>query len=104
MITRRQFLAACAVAPLAPRPRLVAFGDSITVGVGASSPERAYAAIVARHLGRTLDNRAIGATTLAQQLERAIRPAALVPSDCVLFLTGYNDMRAGTPLDEYRRL
>lgn len=100
-MNRRQFLTLAAVAALpAPRPRLVAFGDSITEGIGTSSPDRAYAAIVARSLGYTLDNRAVGGSRIAEQAAH-IRAAALRSTDVVLWLTGYNDMRGGTPVAEY---
>jgi acyl-CoA thioesterase-1 len=101
-MNRRSFLTLAAFAVLpAPRPRLVAFGDSITAGVGASSPDRAYAALVASALHRRLVNYAVGGSRIAEQVEH-IKAAALLPGDTVLWLTGYNDMRAGTPIDEYR--
>jgi lysophospholipase L1-like esterase len=100
-MNRRQFLALAAFAALpAPRPRLVAFGDSITVGVGASAPDRAYAALVAAAYGRCLVNRAASGSRIVEQLA-AIKATPLLPTDLVVFLAGYNDMRAGTPLDEY---
>jgi lysophospholipase L1-like esterase len=76
---------------------LICFGDSITRGAGASVPSTSYAAIVARALGLTLDNRAIGGTRLAQQ--------PIVPvkkGDVALLLTGFNDMRYGVNLVTYR--
>lgn len=96
---RRTFLRACAALPLtAYRLPLTAYGDSITAGWGASTPARSYAALVAAALGRALDTRAIGGSTIAQQLA-ALQPPGAGP---VILLAGTNDMRAGTPLAEYR--
>lgn len=81
----------------APTPRLVVIGDSIAVGVGASEPARAWAQIVARSLGRTLSTHAISGSRASEQ------PIPDVgPGDLVIWLVGYNDMRAGTPIGEYR--
>jgi len=71
--------------------RLIVLGDSIGVGLGASTPSHAFAAIVATHRGMQLDNRAIVGSTLATEPI----PADLHPGDTVIWLTGYNDMRAG---------
>lgn len=75
-----------------PAPlRLVVMGDSITVGLGASAPDRSWAAIVARQTGRQLVNLAIGGSRVAEQ------PIPNVgPGDLVIWLVGYNDVRAGT--------
>lgn len=86
---------------LAAPAHLICFGDSITAGAGASTPSKAFAALVARAMGLTLDNRAIGGTTLAEQLARAILPTRIIPPNVALLLTGYNDMRRGTALEEY---
>jgi lysophospholipase L1-like esterase len=104
ILTRRAFCRALAATPLACvlALRLLCFGDSITSGAGASTPALAYASLVAAALGRQLDNRAIGASLIERQLREAIRPAVIARTDVVLFVTGYNDMRAGTPLDRYR--
>jgi lysophospholipase L1-like esterase len=76
----------------APRPRLVVLGDSIGVGVGASDRARtSYAALLAAQLNLTLDNRAIGGSTIDQQPI----PTDLRAGDVVVWLSGYNDMRAG---------
>lgn len=96
---RRTALRTLALLPLlAARAPLTAYGDSITAGWGASTPARSYAALVASALGRALDTRAIGGSTIAQQLA-ALQPPGAGP---VILLAGTNDMRAGTPLAEYR--
>ena len=99
-INRRQFISLAAAAALltatrtqAQQPRLIAYGDSITVGVGASAPGRSYAAIVATTLGAELDNRARSATLIASWPGRA---TPVAPGDSAIVLPGYNDMRIGT--------
>lgn len=79
--------AACA----APAPRLVVLGDSIGVGLGASTPDHSYARILATTLHLPLDDRAISGSTIAAQPV----PDDLQPGDVVVWLTGYNDMRHG---------
>lgn len=79
--------------------RLVVLGDSIGVGAGASDPSHAYAALLAAQLGLALDNRAVGGTTIDQQPI----PSDLRPGDVVVWLTGYNDMRAGNDPTAYGR-
>ena len=104
-ITRRAFCRAFVALPLldsSPK-RLLCFGDSITAGAGASTPAAAYANLIGAALGRHVDNRAIGASRIAEQLHDAIRPAVVDRNDVVLFLTGYNDVRAGTPLADYQQ-
>lgn len=83
--------------PPAEPGRLIVIGDSITVGVGASDPTHAWPALVAQQTGRTLVNVAISGSRAAEQ------PIPDVgPGDLVVWLVGYNDMRAGTPLAAYR--
>lgn len=77
--------------------RLVVMGDSITVGLGASTPDKAWAAIVAQQTGRQLVNLGIGASRVAEQ-----PIPQLQYGDLVIWLVGYNDMRAGTDLASYR--
>jgi len=105
-MNRRSFVQCAAAAALAlrcaPQPRLICFGDSITVGGYSSTPALAYVALVAAAMGYTLDNRAIGATRIAEQLTLEILPASVQPPNVALFLTGYNDMRHATPLADYR--
>lgn len=102
MPSRRTFLRLLALAPiarLAPRPRLVCYGDSITTGHGASTPAHAYAALVAAAMGYTLDNRGIDGSRIVEQLQII---APVHPPDVALLLSGYNDMRNGTELAIYR--
>lgn len=83
--------------PVSAPLRLVVMGDSIALGVGASTPDRSWAAIVAQQTGRQLVNLGIGASRVAEQ------PIPQVgPGDLAIWMVGYNDMRAGTDLAAYR--
>ncbi len=79
----------------------VAFGDSITVGLGASTPERSFIKRIERITG-SIDNRAESATRIRDQLSRI--KSYQGNADSVIWLTGYNDMRAGTARHVYRAL
>ena len=76
--------------------RLIVLGDSLGVGLGASTPAHAYASILAAELDLSLDMRAVSGTTVAQQ---AI-PTDLCAGDTVVWIAGYNDMRAGHDAQE----
>jgi lysophospholipase L1-like esterase len=82
-------------------PRLIAFGDSITVGLYASTGAQSYAGIVAHHIGATLDNRAVSGSIAVEHLAQ-IQAYVAQPSDTVIYLTGFNDEWHGTPLEAYR--
>lgn len=96
--------------------KLVAFGDSVVVGSKASTPDRAWVAV----LGETLRpflcrplvivNRGVGDNTISPRTtsyEHAARPSALERvmrdvvderPDVVLISFGLNDLRFGTPV------
>lgn len=90
-------LAVCAV-PAAGQPfpaakgKAVFFGDSVTVGVGASADRYKYANIIALENGWALSNKARSGTQLADEIP-AIYSEAVEPEGNYLILTGYNDMR-----------
>jgi lysophospholipase L1-like esterase len=101
-MNRRAFLQMLLLAPILPAPeplRLVTFGDSITSGYTSEHP---YVYRVARGFGRTLVNLAEAGTHIARQ-RQVIEGALLDRNDVALLLTGYNDMRGGTPIEEYQR-
>lgn len=118
-MNRRRFLALAACAPFArhfapfcairapllrlapPARRLVAFGDSITVGDGAHDHAFGYAQLLASRLGFLLDNCAVSGTRMIDH-RAAIEACTFRSSDVVIWLTGYNDMRIGTSLEEYQ--
>lgn len=89
-----------ALARAADAPRLVAFGDSNTWGNGATPRSQCYVMQLAARLGRTLDNRAVSGTFVPQHVA-AIQATTFAAGDLIVWLTGYNDMRGGTDLDEY---
>ena len=93
--------------------RITAFGSSTTEGVGASSPEAGFAAVMRQEMlsraaaqlrgGVVLSNRGIGgnnAIDLHDRLEAVIadRP------DLVLFQTGSNDPLQQVPLERFESL
>lgn len=105
---RRHFITTAALAaasllfrPQVDAPRLVAFGDSITCGLGASAPDRAYAARVAAAWGLPLVNCAISGAHLVH-IAACAAATPLTPADTVIALVGYNDMRAGTDRTTFR--
>jgi len=74
----------------------VAFGDSITVGFSASSEQTSFIGILEQAVG-PIDNQAVGATRIQDQLLTI--NAYTGKATHVIWLVGYNDMRAGTSLD-----
>lgn len=83
--------------PTQPTPRLIVLGDSVAHGAGASTPSRSWAALVAVGYGLPLINLAIDSTRVAEQPMPTVSPG-----DLVVWLVGYNDSRAATPLDAFR--
>jgi hypothetical protein len=77
----------------------VAYGDSIAEGFGASEPSLSFVARVAGELNVDIDNWAVGGSRIAEQLE-VIREDAGSATN-VLWLVGYNAMRAGTDVDNF---
>lgn len=74
---------------------VIAFGDSITVGVGTTSPTtKGYAYLVATALNKEIKNIGLGGSKL-ESLNQYGEMMAFhyVPGQIVIFLTGYNDMR-----------
>jgi lysophospholipase L1-like esterase len=70
-MNRRRFLQSAITLlglPMTPPPRLLAFGDSITVGTGASDPAHGYARLIADATGMALDNRAVSLTVATDHL------------------------------------
>ena len=89
------FLAACDRAPTLPKLNshdvIVAFGDSLTHGTGASR-DTAYPAVLASLTGRTVINAGVPGDTTASALQRLPAVLAEHKPRLVLLCLGGNDM------------
>lgn len=82
---------------------IIAFGDSITVGLGTSDPEhKGYAALVAQHYNREFVDLGVGHSVLDSPSEMGqITNYPYIKGQTVVMLSGYNDMR-GAGIDAVR--
>jgi len=81
--------------------KLVAFGDSITVGMKASTPALGWAVLYATEQGLALDNRAVSGSTVAQQ-ELVIKAYQGNASEAIWFVCA-NDLYFRTPAQDFGR-
>ena len=77
----------------------LAYGDSISVGLGATEPSLSFVERVAGELNVHIDNRAVGGSRMAEQLQ--VIQGYSGSATNVIWLVGYNDMRAGTDVDDF---
>lgn len=96
------------LAPAPPRAvRLVAFGDSVVVGVGADGPDGGIVGRVALHVaertGRPVhvSNVSANGALVADVLERQLPLIDLAAADLIV-ISASSDMETGVPLDVYR--
>lgn len=80
--------------PLKPDARVLALGDSLTVGYGAT-PEQAWPALLAQLTGWQIDNEGVNGDTSAGALQRLQALLAANNYDAVLVGIGGNDMLRG---------
>ncbi len=78
---------------------IVALGDSLTSGVGASSPEHGYVHILEERLRVTIINKGISGNTTSDALKRLDDVLAVKP-DIVIILLGGNDYLQKIPKEE----
>lgn len=99
---RKLFVVVAAVAVFATSASaqtLLAFGDSITVGTGASTTANSYASLVASAKGWTLSNLAGSGTQASDygspngQIDHVLQQTVADTTKSMI-LTGFNDMRA----------
>jgi lysophospholipase L1-like esterase len=86
-----------AVGPLGPPKRIVALGDSLAFGTGASHPEnafifRAYLRVRERHPGSRVDNLAMPGSTARDVLRLQVPRLAHEIADAVIVCVGGNDV------------
>jgi len=93
-------LGGCAEPKLAPLPEdavILAFGDSLTAGVGAG-PGATYPEVLARLTGRQVINGGVSGEMTPQGLERLRRVLPEVTPDLLVLLEGGNDiLRSKSP-------
>ncbi len=81
-------------------PIIVAFGDSLTEGVGATTPQNGYVGVLERRLGITVVNRGVSGNTTADALARIDRDITPLHPNIVIVLLGGNDYLKKIPQEE----
>ncbi len=88
--------------------RLVAFGDSAAMGIGAWRPEDSVVGRIADYLGQRtgrpvhVANHTTGGGTFGTVLDEQLPKADLDNADVVIVIAGSNDTGSKVPLDVYR--
>ena len=70
---------------------IVALGDSLTVGVGASAPERGFIPTLEKRIGKSIINRGVSGNTTGDALLRLHADVLTEKPDIVIVLLGGND-------------
>ena len=81
-------------------PVIVAFGDSLTEGIGATSIERGYVGVLERRLGITIINRGVSGNTTEDALVRLDADITPLHPNIVIILLGGNDYLKHIPQQE----
>lgn len=84
--------------PLAENARILAFGDSLTLGVGVP-PAQSYPAILARLSGREVINAGVSGETTAQGLERLPELLERHQPALLILFQGGNDVLKNVPAE-----
>lgn len=79
---------------------VLAWGDSLTQGVGATSPDFGYLDILRNRLSASTTNRAVSGETSADTLLHAEKDMAEIQPGIVLILIGGNDALSGVPAND----
>jgi lysophospholipase L1-like esterase len=93
----RRSPAAPATTSRLPAVRIVALGDSLALGTGASAPEngfifQSYRRVLAERPGSRIDDLAIGGATVADVLRLQVPRLAYEPADVAIVCVGGNDV------------
>ena len=80
--------------------RIIALGDSLTVGIGASSPENGFVAILEKRLNVSIENKGVSGSTSLDGLQRLERDVLNDKPDIVILLLGGNDDLRKVPIQE----
>jgi len=92
--TQRSTANASRVVSIYPGQNQISFGDSYTAGLGASSPEKRYANVIANTLGITLINRGQSGLGIWRANKEAYQYAPAWDNNALLtIMAGYNDLR-----------
>jgi lysophospholipase L1-like esterase len=81
---------------------ILAFGDSLTAGVG-TTPDKSYPAVLASITGRQVINRGISGEETAQGLSRLPQVLADTQPDLVILIEGGNDILRNRPAADIKQ-
>ena len=81
---------------------ILAFGDSLTAGVG-TAPDKSYPAVLASITGRQVINRGISGEETAQGLSRLPEVLADTQPDLVILIEGGNDILRNRPAADIKQ-